>query len=78
LLYYNTTDIYKKHSIGNNIQYLIKQTVSISTTQNSTPFLKVYKGMKVIIIENLYPKLRIVNETIDYIQNISINESQWI
>ncbi len=78
MLYYNTTDIYKKHSIGNNIQYLIKQTVSISTTQNSTPFLKVYKGMKVIIIENLYPKLRIVNETIDYIQNISINESQWI
>jgi hypothetical protein len=34
--------------------------------------------MKVIIIENLYSKLRIVDGTIDYIQNISINQSQWI
>jgi hypothetical protein len=40
--------------------------------------LKLYKGMKVIITKNLYPKLGIVNRTIDYIQNISINESQWI
>jgi hypothetical protein len=34
--------------------------------------------MKIIIIENLYPKLGIINGTIGYIQNISINESQWI
>jgi hypothetical protein len=34
--------------------------------------------MKVIIIENLYPKLGIVNGTINYIQNISANKSQWI
>jgi hypothetical protein len=30
--------------------------------------------MKVITIEHLYPKLRIVNGTINYIQNISVNE----
>jgi hypothetical protein len=40
--------------------------------------LKVSKGMKVIIIENLYPTLRIVNATISYIQNILVNKSQWI
>jgi hypothetical protein len=34
--------------------------------------------MKVIIIENVYPKLGIVNGIISYIQNISINKSQWI
>jgi hypothetical protein len=34
--------------------------------------------MKVIITKNLYPKLGIINGTISYIQNISINESQWI
>jgi hypothetical protein len=34
--------------------------------------------MKIIIIENLYPKLGIVNGTIGYIQNMSINKSQWI
>jgi hypothetical protein len=34
--------------------------------------------MKIIITENLYPKLRIVNGTIGYIQNILINKSQWI
>jgi hypothetical protein len=34
--------------------------------------------MKIIIIEDLYPKLGIVNGTINYIQNISINKSQWI
>jgi hypothetical protein len=34
--------------------------------------------MKVIMTKNLYPKLGIVNGTISYIQNISVNESQWI
>jgi hypothetical protein len=34
--------------------------------------------MKVITTKNLYPKLGIVNGIIGYIQNISINESQWI
>ncbi len=73
-----TTNIYKRKLIRNNIQYFIRQTISINKTQNLTPFLKLYKGMKVIIIENLYPKLGIVNRTIDYIQNILVNKSQWI
>jgi len=34
--------------------------------------------MKVIIIENLYPKLGVVNGTINYIQNVLVNKSQWI
>jgi hypothetical protein len=69
------TNIYKKSSIQNDIQYLIKQIVSISKIQILTPFFKLYKGMKVIIIENLYPKLGIVNGTISYIQNILVNKS---
>jgi len=40
--------------------------------------LKLYKGMTIIIIKNLYHKLGIINGTINYIKNISINESQWI
>jgi len=39
-----------------------------SKTQSSSPFLKNYKRMKVIIIENLYPKRGIVNGTIGYVQ----------
>ncbi len=69
---------YKKSSIQSDIQYFIRQTISISKTQNFTLFLKLYKGMKVITIKNLYIKLGIVNGAISYIQNISINESQWI
>jgi hypothetical protein len=72
------TNIYKKSSIQSDIQYLIKRIISISKIQNLTHILKLYKGMKVITTENLYPKLGIVNGTINYIQNISINESQWI
>ncbi len=64
--------------VRSDIQYLIRQIVSTSKTQNLTPFLKLYKGMKIIITENLYLKLGIVNGTISYIQKISINKSQWI
>jgi hypothetical protein len=46
--------------IRSDIQYLIRQIISTSKTQNLTPFLKLYKGMKVIITENLYLKLGIV------------------
>jgi hypothetical protein len=34
--------------------------------------------MKVIIIKNLYPKKRIVNGTIGYVQNIALTKSHWI
>jgi hypothetical protein len=40
--------------------------------------LKLYKGIKVTITKNLYPKLGIINGIVIYIQNISINKSQWI
>jgi hypothetical protein len=33
-------------------------------TQSLAPFIKFYKGMKIIIIKNLYPKIRIVNRTL--------------
>jgi hypothetical protein len=69
---------YKKSSIQSDIQYFIRQTISISKPQNLTLFLKLYKGMKVITMKNIYLKLGIVNGAIGYIQNISVNESQWI
>jgi ATP-dependent exoDNAse (exonuclease V) alpha subunit len=37
-----------------------------------------YKGTKIIITENLYPKLEIVNGNIGYIKNISLINSEWI
>jgi hypothetical protein len=33
--------------------------------------------MKIIVIENLYPKIGIVNGTIGYVQNISIKKIDW-
>jgi hypothetical protein len=35
-----------------------------------------YKRMKIIIIENLYPKLGSVNGNIGYIENISLTYSK--
>jgi hypothetical protein len=75
MLYYNGHHTYKKSLIQIDIQYPIRQIVSTSKIQNLTPFLKLYKGMKVIIMTNLSPKLGIVNGTIGNIQNISVNES---
>jgi hypothetical protein len=49
----------------NKIRYLI-------------PFLKIYKGMKPIILEKLHLKLEIVNGSIDYIKNISLSNVKWI
>jgi hypothetical protein len=34
--------------------------------------------MKVIVMENLFPKLGIVNGSINYIENISIIDAKWI
>jgi hypothetical protein len=34
--------------------------------------------MKIIVIENLYPKLEIVNERIGYIKNMSFTDLEWI
>jgi ATP-dependent exoDNAse (exonuclease V) alpha subunit len=46
--------------------------------QNLAPFLKIYKGMKVIIIENTYPKIGLLNGTIGDVQSISLTKSYWI
>jgi hypothetical protein len=37
------------------------QTMPTSKIQNLSPFLKIYKRMKVIITKDLYPKFGIVN-----------------
>jgi hypothetical protein len=41
-----------------------------SKTKNLSPFLRIYKRMKVIITKDLYPKIGIVDRTIGYVQNI--------
>lgn len=46
--------------------------------QNLAPFLKIYKGMKVIITQNIYPKIVILKGTIGYVQNILLTKSHWI
>jgi hypothetical protein len=48
-----------------------------SKTQNLSPFKFFYKRMKVIIIEDLYQKIGIVNGTIGFVQNISIKRRYW-
>ncbi len=52
--------------------------MSTNKTQCLTPFLKIYKEMKIIITKKLYPKLGITNESIRYIKNISLTNSKWI
>jgi hypothetical protein len=71
-------DIYKKNPICSDIQYTIRQTMPTSKTQKLASFSFFNKGMKVIIPENLYPKLGIVNRTIGYVENISLTKSHWI
>jgi hypothetical protein len=51
------TNTYKKGPIRKDIKYIINWTILTNKTQYLTPFLKIYKGMKVIIMKNLYPKL---------------------
>jgi len=46
--------------------------------QYFAPFFKIYKRLKMIIIENSYPKLRIVKRSIGYIKNITITNTKWI
>jgi hypothetical protein len=38
-------------------------------------FLKLYKGMKVILIEILYPKFGLINGTMGIVHKIVINDS---
>ncbi len=53
--------------------------MSTNKTQYLTlSFLKIYKRMKIIIIENVYPKLGIVNGNIGYIKDTSLIDVEWI
>jgi len=73
--------IFIKRQLGpiqKDIKYTIRQTISTSKVQYLAPFFKIYKGMKIIVTENLYPKLGIVNGSINYIENISITDAKWI
>jgi ATP-dependent exoDNAse (exonuclease V) alpha subunit len=62
---------------GHQIHYKI-DSIWTSKIQYLAPFLKIYKGMKVIVTKNLYPKLGIVNRSIGYIENISITNTKSI
>jgi hypothetical protein len=55
-------DTYKTNRLHGNIQFNIKQYVSNSNTNSLYgPLLKLFKGMKVILIENLYKKPELLN-----------------
>ncbi len=71
-------DIYKKHLIHNDIQYIIKQKKFTYKNSKLSTIINIYKGMKIIITKNLYPKIGIVNGTYGYVQRISLIKSLWI
>ncbi len=48
--------------IYNDIEYIIMQTMSINKTRDLTPFINIYRGMKIIINKNIFLKIRIVME----------------
>jgi hypothetical protein len=52
--------------------------MSINKIQYLTPFLKIYKKMKVVIIKKLYFQLRIFSGNIGYIKNIALRNIEWI
>jgi hypothetical protein len=72
------TNTYKKGPICNDIKHIIRQIMSTNKIQCLTPFLKIYKRMKISIAKKLYHKLGIINESIRYIKNISFTDFEWI
>jgi hypothetical protein len=71
-----TMNTYKKCSIHNHKKYIIKQIMFTKKTRYLAPFFN--QGMKIIIIESLYLKLRVVNGSIGYIKKISLVDVKWI
>jgi hypothetical protein len=67
------TNTYKKRPIRKDITYIIRHTLSTNKTQYLTPFFIIYKGMKIIVMKNLYPNLGIVNEIHIFKSNTSKN-----
>jgi hypothetical protein len=55
-------DMYKNKPLCEDIQLNIRQRVSSSNINNLYPFKKLYKGMKIMLIENLYPKFGLIKD----------------
>ncbi len=63
LLYIVAKDSYKNKPLHEDIQSNIRQYVSSSNSNSLYPLIKLYKGMKVMSIKNLYPKFGLINGT---------------
>jgi len=63
LSYIVAKDSYKNKPLHEDIQFNIRQYVSSSNSNSLYPFIKLYKGMKVMSIKNLYPKFWLKNGT---------------
>jgi hypothetical protein len=66
-------DTYKNSPLLGHIQFQIRQTYSSKKTQNLYSFLKIYKGLKVMLTENRYPTLGLVNGTIGIVHEIILD-----
>jgi hypothetical protein len=63
-------DSYNNRPLLGYVQFEIRQTYSSKKTQNLHSFLKLYKGMKVMLTENQFPILGLVNGTIGTVYKI--------
>jgi hypothetical protein len=68
-------DTYQNKPLCEDIHFNITQYVSSSNSNNLYLFLKQYKGMKVMFIENLYPKFGLINGTVGIVCEIVIDDS---
>jgi len=68
----------QKNSINNDTNYIIRSTMSTSRIQYLIFFFKIYKGMQVIITQNLYLKLQNFNESRGRIENKFFINVKWI
>jgi hypothetical protein len=77
-------DSYNNSLLLGYVQFEIRQTYSSKKTQNLHSFLKLFKGMKVVLIENQFPTLGLVNGTIGttyeiiFDHDVSKNDSVFI
>ncbi len=67
-------DTYQNKPLCEDIQFNIRQWVSSSNNNNLYSFLKLYKGMRVMLIENLYPKFGLINGTISIGREIVMDD----
>jgi hypothetical protein len=68
----------KKSPINNDTNYIIRPTMSTNKIHYLTLFFKTYKGMQVIITQNLYLKLQNFNESIGHTENKIFIDVKWI